>query len=79
MFEVEQKFNLSESQKVTLLEDAEFVSDKRIVDAYYDSVEFVLTTKDWWLRKRDNGFELKVSVETESGEFMKTYREIEDA
>lgn len=59
MIEVEIKFKLSEEQKKALLENATFVSKDVIHDVYYDSTNYELTTKNFWLRKRNGNFMLK--------------------
>ncbi|MDO8602108.1 MAG: CYTH domain-containing protein [bacterium] len=62
MIEVERKFSLTEEQKAKLLDGAVFKGEKVITDCYYDSADFSLTTKDQWLRLRNDEFELKVPV-----------------
>lgn len=59
MIEVEIKFKLFEEQKKQLLAEATFVSEDLIHDVYYDSSNYELTTKDFWLRKRNGNFMLK--------------------
>jgi len=77
MFEVEQKFRLSESQSVKLLDGAEFVWKKTFTDVYYDTVEFALTKNDIWLRKRGEIFELKLPMRDAGNSLTQQYQEIE--
>jgi len=62
MIEVEKKFRLTDTQRESLIKDAEFVSEKTFTDTYYDTADYQLTTKDVWLRQRGENFELKVAV-----------------
>jgi len=62
MIEIEKKFAITEEQRAALVARAELVSQKKIRDIYYDSADYVLTRKDWWLRERDGAFELKTVV-----------------
>jgi adenylate cyclase class IV len=59
MIEVEIKIQLTEEQKQKLLDGAIFVSTETIYDEYYDSADYKLTTKGFWLRTRDGKFMLK--------------------
>ncbi len=59
MFEVEQSLTLTPSEQARLLEGAQFINEKTMVDVYWDTPDFRLTTKDIWLRSRDGKFELK--------------------
>jgi adenylate cyclase class IV len=60
-------------QKIESIADSK--KEATIIDTYYDSTDYSLTTKDWWLRNRDNRFELKLPVKS-SGDFM-NYSELE--
>jgi len=60
MIEVEIKVNVTEAQKMELVRGANFIAETSFVDQYYDSPDFKLTTNGYWLRRRDNKFELKV-------------------
>jgi len=62
MIEVEKKFKLTDTQRESLVKDAEFVSEKTFTDTYYDTADYLLTKKDIWLRQRGENFELKVAV-----------------
>ena len=74
MVEVEKKFLLSDNQKTQLLDGAEFLYEKTIVDTYFDDTQFSLTANNLWLRERDNEFELKAPLSTGSGAHQITNR-----
>lgn len=80
-FEIEKKFLLSDEQQQALLKDAVFSGEKKLTDIYYDDADCTLTKKDWWLRRRNGAWELKIPA----GSFVDAhrttdrYREIEDA
>jgi len=74
MVEVEKKFLLSDTQKTQLLDGAEFLYEKTIVDTYFDDTQFSLTANNLWLRERDNEFELKAPLSTGSGAHQITNR-----
>jgi hypothetical protein len=57
--EVEKKFAYSNETFEICQSLALSQKKKKILDVYYDSPSFSLTTKDYWLRKRNNSFELK--------------------
>jgi hypothetical protein len=52
----------------------------RIVDRYFDTEDFVLTTQDHWLRLRDSRWELKQPIglpdSSPGSKAIDTYREI---
>ena len=78
MIEVEKKFILTEDQEKRLVDGAEFLGEKKIVDAYYDDSRYSLTTKDTWLRRRNGKFELKVPMnEIMERRVSDQYRELE--
>jgi thiamine-triphosphatase len=60
MIEVEIKFSLLHGNEQRAIEGAELIGTKINSDVYYDNKEFTLTLKDWWLRKRNANFELKL-------------------
>ncbi|KKR80391.1 MAG: Thiamine-triphosphatase, partial [Candidatus Daviesbacteria bacterium GW2011_GWC1_40_9] len=62
MIEIEKKFLINQPTLKKITRKAELISQQKLVDIYYDTVDFKLTTKDWWLRNRNGKFELKVSV-----------------
>jgi len=80
VFEVERKFALTEENEQALLVGAEFVGTKIFTDIYYDTPSFALTTKDTWLRARNERFELKLPLNTGlfKDRVADQYREIED-
>jgi len=68
VIEVEIKIQVTDEQRARLLVDATFIAEEVYTDIYYDSDDFALTTKGFWLRKRNEIFELKMPA-TESGGF----------
>ena len=78
MIEIEKKFIINEVTKARLLERAEFLSEKTIYDEYFDTEDFSLTKKDWWLRSRNGQFELKIADHEGINRLVDSYKEIED-
>ena len=62
MIEIEKKFALRPGDRERLIAGATFVATKKISDTYYDTTDFALTKKDWWLRFRNDRFELKMVI-----------------
>ena len=60
MIEVEKNFAVTEKDKAHLIEGAVLLYKKVFTDVYYDSPDYALTGKDFWLRTREGKFELKV-------------------
>ncbi len=78
MIEVEKKFILKSEDIERLIQGAAFISEKTFTDTYYDSADFALTTKDIWLRQRDDRFELKVPLnESNQIRILDQYEEYE--
>lgn len=79
MIEIEKNFDLRPGDKERLIRDAHLVSRKSFTDVYYDSKTYDLTRKDFWLRKRDERFELKVPLNTAGADRHPAdlYRELE--
>lgn len=67
MIEVEKKFILNVGDKERLLGGAQFVGKTINRDVYYDTPDFFLAQKDWWLRKRNGCFELKIPLKLARG------------
>jgi len=78
MIEIEKKFILNEREKEQILKNAQFLGDKIFTDIYYDTKDYSLTLKDYWLRFRDGKAELKVPVKKENNTFINQYEEITD-
>lgn len=76
MIEVEKKFILSGADIERLTRGAEFLGEKEMKDAYYDTKDFSLTRGDKWLRFRGARWELKLPLRTDSG-WHDQYRELE--
>lgn len=64
MIEVEKNFKLKAGDKERLVAGAMLLEKKTFTDVYYDSNEYELTGKDFWLRSRNGRFELKVPLNT---------------
>ncbi len=62
MIEVEKKFLLSSEEEARLLAGASLLSEKVLEDTYYDTADWSVTKKGWWLRSRNGSFELKVPI-----------------
>lgn len=79
MIEVEKNFDITPENKRLILDGATLLYKKMITDTYYDSKEYSLTGRDFWLRKRNGRFELKVPLN--SGKILDRvtdqYRELE--
>lgn len=67
MIEVEKKFQPTEEQLQKLLQGALFIKEKIIHDVYFDFSDFRIMRVGDRLRKRDDGFERKVFISTETG------------
>lgn len=65
MIEIEKKFKINKKQLAKIEKLADFVSEKVNVDIYHDDKKYSLTSKDIWLRKRNNTYELKYPVRAE--------------
>lgn len=59
MIEVEKKYSLQPGDRERLLDGATFIKTKTHTDTYYDSKDWKLCTRDIWLRKRNDSFEVK--------------------
>lgn len=62
MIEVEKKFKLTPEDIERLTDGAEFINEKTFTDIYFDTADYSLTTKDYWLRCRDGKYELKIPL-----------------
>ncbi len=77
-YEIEKKFVLTSETAASLLEGAEFLGKKTIVDTYYDTMAYSLVRQDKWLRERDGVFELKLSLPGNGKDGIDRYQEITD-
>lgn len=77
MFEVEKKYVVNERQKERLIEGAEFLGEKIIVDEYFDTKEYNLTLNDMWLRCRNGTFEIKLPMGKNDRGLANRYQEVE--
>lgn len=78
MIEIEKKFVIDNNKKNQLISGAEFLYKKVFTDTYYDTSDFSLTSKDVWLRLRDNNFELKIPASISDKSFINQYKELTD-
>jgi thiamine-triphosphatase len=78
MIEVEKKFLLASADLEKLIFQSQFISQKSLTDVYYDTIGFSLTTKDIWLRSRNDRFELKIPAGNQTERLIDQYRELED-
>lgn len=78
MIEVEKKFQPTEEQMKKLLEGAEFLGEKINHDIYYDYSDFRFLKRGIKLRCRNNHFELKARIATNSSEEAESEVEIEN-
>jgi len=62
MIEVEKNFDLKEGDKTRIIKSAVLLEKKCFIDVYYDTKDYKLTGKDYWLRSRNGKFELKVPL-----------------
>lgn len=62
MIEIEKKFSLTDREIKSLTHGANLLSSKTFTDTYYDDENRTLTRKDFWLRKRDDQYELKIPL-----------------
>ena len=77
MIEVEKKFKLDNNQLARIEKLAKFVSKKTFTDSYFDDEKYSLTSRDVWLRKRGNDFEMKIpGISARAGERVNVYVEI---
>lgn len=79
MIEVEKNFDLKTGDRERLIKGAKFLRKLVFQDIYYDNKSYDLTRKDYWFRKRDDKWELKVPLSKESIDNRLTdqYRELE--
>ncbi len=78
MIEIEKNFDLRPGDKKHLIENAELIKRRTFTDTYYDTNDFCLTTKDYWLRQRDGRWELKIPINgTVANRATDQYRELE--
>lgn len=76
IIEVEKKFSLNNKEKESLIKGSENLGIKIFTDTYYDNQDKDLTTKDIWLRERDNKWELKIPVGNPSEQVSDQYKEL---
>lgn len=75
MIEVEKKFEAAEEQIKRVEKNANFMSEIKNKDIYYDNEDFELTKNDMFLRNRNGNFELKIFMP--GGDSVDRYLELE--
>lgn len=78
MIEVEHRFLLTPEEQTHLLEGAVFQWEKTYTDTYYDTADYRVTRKDWWLRNRSGNFELKIGRHADRPGITDAYEELDD-
>lgn len=76
MIEIEKDFIPDPVALGRLSKEAEFLGEKTIRDVYYDTEDYQLGKKDYWLRSRNGAFELKTPAARSANTAQ--YNEIED-
>lgn len=69
MIEIERKFLPPVSGLDDLLRDFTLQKTKTNSDQYFDTLDFRLTAREWWLRERNGKFELKIAKEQKHSGF----------
>ncbi|MBU2566995.1 CYTH domain-containing protein [Patescibacteria group bacterium] len=78
MIEIEKKFPLSPANENLLTKNAELIRTVKNTDTYFDTEDYKLTTKDWWMRIRNDSFELKIAQKDNLTEKTNIYEEVTD-
>lgn len=77
--EVEKKFLLNDKEAERLLDNAMPVGETMFHDVYLDTRDLFLASKDWWFRRRNGKYLLKIpAAEINPESKMDQYEEIED-
>ena len=73
VIEVERKFVLGKESDAKLQElGAKLLSESSFIDMYYDTSNYKLTTRDHWLRKRNDQWQLKCPPRVRCGDARTT-------
>jgi len=78
MIEVEKNFVADEEATARVTEGATFLGERILSDVYFDTVDYRLSRKDWWLRARNGKMELKVPINDDRSGWADRYEELED-
>lgn len=76
MIEVEKKFQISNESISLLKKNSIFINEISFHDTYFDDEDYILTSNDKWLRKRDNKYELKIPLHKSLKRSSDQYEEI---
>jgi len=77
MIEVEKKFQPTPEQLAKLLDGAEFLGEVTLHDLYYDFADLRLIKNDIRLRKRNDGYELKIGAGNGIAQELETEEDIQ--
>lgn len=80
MIEVEKKFDVRPGVKERLIDGTQLVGRTTMTDIYYDTPDYQLTRRDWWLRQRNGRWELKTPFNREriGDRITDQYRELDN-
>jgi len=76
MIEVEKKFQITHQTIELLKSKSIFLNEITFSDTYFDNKDFVLTSNDKWLRKRNSKYELKTPIHKGLDRLTDQYEEI---
>eukprot|EP01080_Neovahlkampfia_damariscottae_P002935 gene2935-4774_t len=76
--EVEGKFLFTKNDLDKFTRLFQVVSTENIKDTYYDTKDYFMTKNDFWLRQREEYFELKFRVGSTENRNILSYKEITD-
>ena len=79
MIEVEKKFYVDDKTIAKLKKLGKVVSEKRVLDHYWDKNDFSVTKSDCWLRKRNGKWQMKIGVQKQANvKRITVYEELDD-
>ena len=78
LLEVEKKFDISNEQVQLIHSIATLEKEESFYDTYYDNVNFEMTKKNVWLRKRRGAFELKIGIREPCTKNIDRYVQVDD-
>lgn len=74
--EIEIKFHFTKEDVENIAKFATFISKDSFTDSYFDTKDYMLTKNNFWLRKREENFELKIPTPNSSKNGIFSYQEI---
>ncbi|MCH2188585.1 CYTH domain-containing protein [Candidatus Gracilibacteria bacterium] len=60
--EIEKKYDITEHDLKIIEQSCDFISEKEIIDEYFDTDEYILFKNYYHLRKRNDNYELKIET-----------------